>query len=197
VAELNPTAAALLGFLDAGELSGYELAKTAGEIIGDFWHVTRSQVYRELADLSARGLISPAGAGPRAKRPFRITQAGRAAFAEWVTRQPPLEQIRYPLLLTVSFGAWLGPERLLELVHAHRAAHEAKLAGYRDLTAAPGLDGYARATIAFGIRYEEAVLAWMADLPAILAEPGAPTQAGAGSSATGSGGSRDQNVTSG
>lgn len=188
MAELNPTAAALLGFLDAGELSGYELAKAAGEIIGDFWHVTRSQVYRELADMSARGLISPAGAGPRAKRPFRITQAGRAAFAEWVKRQPPLEQIRYPLLLTVSFGAWLGPERLLEFVDAHRATHEAKLAGYRDLTAAPDLDGYVRATIAFGIRYEEAVLAWMADLPAILAESGAPTQAGADSSATGSGG---------
>jgi DNA-binding PadR family transcriptional regulator len=80
--ELNPTAAALLGFLHSGELSGYDLAKAAAEIIGDFWHVTRSQVYRELAALSACGLVTPAGTGPRAKRPYRITGAGRAAFGD-------------------------------------------------------------------------------------------------------------------
>jgi DNA-binding PadR family transcriptional regulator len=170
MSELNPTAAALLGFLDAGELSGYELAKCAEEIIGDFWHVTRSQVYRELASLASRGLIEPAddGPGPRARRPYRITPAGRDAFAGWITRQPPLEQIRFPLLLTISFGSWLGPERLLEFAAAHREAHEERLARYRALRADPGLGGYLRATVSFGVRYEEAVLAWMDDLPAML-----------------------------
>ena len=168
--EVNPTAAALLGFLAEGELSGYELAKAAGEIIGDFWHVTRSQVYRELAVLSERGLIAPAGTGPRAKQPYRITEAGREAFAEWVARQPPIEQIRYPLLLTMAFGTWIGADRVLEFAQAHRAAHEERLARYRSLRDDPGLDGYTRATVAFGVRYEETVLAWMAELPAILDE---------------------------
>jgi hypothetical protein len=35
----------------------------------------------------------------------------------------------------------------------------------------PALDGYAKATVAFGVRYEEAVLDWMAELPAILPRP--------------------------
>jgi DNA-binding PadR family transcriptional regulator len=170
VTELNPTAAALLGFLTGGELSGYELAKAADEIIGDFWHVTRSQVYRELAALSERGLVAPAGTGPRAKQPYRITEAGREAFAGWVARQPPIEQIRYPLLLTMAFGSWLGADRLLEFAEAHRGAHEERLARYRSLRDDPGLDGYQSATVAFGVRYEEAVLGWMAELPAILAE---------------------------
>ena len=167
--DLNPTAAALLGFLAGGELSGYELAKAASEIIGAFWHVTRSQVYRELASLSERGLIVPAGTGPRARQPYRITEAGREAFAGWVAQQPQLEQIRYPLLLTMAFGSWLGADRMLEFAEAHRSAHEERLARYRSLREDPGLDGYQKATVAFGIRYEEAVLSWMSELPAILA----------------------------
>ncbi|HEY1642112.1 MAG TPA: PadR family transcriptional regulator [Streptosporangiaceae bacterium] len=168
--DLNPTAAALLGFLAGGELSGYELTKAADEIIGDFWHVTRSQVYRELASLSERGMIVPAGTGPRARQPYRITEAGREAFAGWVARQPQLEQIRYPLLLTMAFGTWLGADRLLEFAAAHRPAHEERLARYQSLREDRGLDSYQKATVAFGIRYEEAVLGWMGELPAILAD---------------------------
>lgn len=168
MAELNPTAAALLGFLHDGELSGYELAKAAAEIIGDFWNVTRSQVYRELAKLNEWGLVEPAGLGPRAKRPYRITEAGKTAFAEWVAQPPQLEQIRYPLLLTMAFGAWLGGDRLLEFAETHRAAHEARLGRYRALFSDAHLDGYLRATVAFGVHYEEAVLAWMAELPTLL-----------------------------
>jgi DNA-binding PadR family transcriptional regulator len=172
VTELNPTAAALLGFLHDGELSGYELAKAAAEIIGDFWHVTRSQVYRELTALSARGFVEPAGVGPRAKRPYRITEAGRAAFTDWVAQPPPLEQIRYPLLLTMAFGAWVGADRLLEFAQTHRAAHRERLERYRGLLSDAHLHSYLRATAAFGVRYEEAVLAWMDELPDILSSPG-------------------------
>jgi hypothetical protein len=87
-----------------------------------------------------------------------------------VARQPQIEQIRYPLLLTMAFGSSLGADRLLEFAEAHRGAHEERLARYRSLRDDSGLDGYQRATVAFGVRYEEAVLAWMAELPAILAE---------------------------
>ena len=172
--ELNPTAAALLGFLADDELSGYDLAKTASEVIGDFWHVTRSQVYRELAALNTAGLVAPAGAGPRAKRSYRITEAGREAFAAWIGRQPPMEQVRHPLLLSMTFGGWVGRDALLEFAASHRSAHEQQLARYRLLRDTTGLGAYLQATIAFGIRYEEAVLAWMADLPAILADAPPP-----------------------
>jgi hypothetical protein len=44
---LNPTAASLLGFLHAGPMTGWDLVATAETLIGDFWSLTRSQVYRE------------------------------------------------------------------------------------------------------------------------------------------------------
>ena len=72
----------------------------------------------------------------------------------------------------MAFGSWLGPERLLQFAEAHRAAHEERLARYRSLQADPGLDNYQQATVAFGVRYEQAVLAWMSDLPAVLAGAG-------------------------
>ncbi len=166
--DLNPTAAAILGFLADGELSGYELAKAAEELIGDFWHVTRSQVYRELAQLATRGLVEPGEVTRRSRVPYRLTDAGRSAFAAWIAQPPPVEQIRYPLLLTIAFGSWLGPERLLEAAAAHRPEHVKRLERYRAYRQDAGLDAYQQATVAFGLAYEEAVLSWLDQLPAIL-----------------------------
>jgi DNA-binding PadR family transcriptional regulator len=176
VSDLNPTAAAILGFLEAGELSGYDLAKAATEIIGDFWHVTRSQVYRELAQLAGSGLVERGDTAARARQPYRLTESGRAAFIDWIAQPPPQEQVRYPLLLTIAFGSWLGPERLLEMASAHRPDHERRLATYRAYMRDEGLDQYQRATVVFGIAYEEAVLRWLDQLPAVLA--GAPVRPG-------------------
>jgi DNA-binding PadR family transcriptional regulator len=174
VTELNPTAAAILGFLDAGELSGYDLAQAAAEIIGDFWHVTRSQVYRDLAQLAANGLVEKGEPAARARQPYRLTEAGRGEFAKWIATPPPQEQVRYPLLLTIAFGAWLGPDRLLEMAAAHRPDHEQRLARYRAYLQDGGLDEYQQATVTFGIGYEETVLSWLDQLPGILA--GAPSR---------------------
>ncbi|NGN63796.1 PadR family transcriptional regulator [Streptomyces sp. A7024] len=170
MADLNPTAASLLGFLHAGEASGYELVHTAQQLIGDFWSLTRSQVYRELAALDRRGLVEAGPAGPRSRQPYRLTDEGRAAFGAWLAEPPGTEQIRYPLLLTLAFGSALDRDRLMGFIAEHRTVHEKRLAGYREQRAAGCPDRFTEATLAFGIRYEEGVLAWMDELPAILEE---------------------------
>ncbi len=76
-----------------------------------------------------------------------------------------------PLLLTVLFGADLPPGRLAEILEDHERRHRERLAYYRALDtdlAASGAGPYARATLSFGIRHEQAVLQWLADLPALL-----------------------------
>ena len=157
---LNPTAAALLGFLHDGPMSGWDLAAAAQERIGDFWTVTRSQVYRELTAMAAAGLVEPGAPGARDRRPYAITPAGRTAFADWI--EPGLEQIRFPLLLTMAFAAHLPTERLREMVRVHRAAHAERLAGYEGEQPPPG--SFQAATLDFGIRYERAVLDWFDEL---------------------------------
>lgn len=129
---VNATVGSLLGFLHEGPQSGWDLVATARAEIGDFWSLTRSQVYRELAGMAASGLVEADEVGPRERRPYRITEAGRSAFAGWLAVEPGQEQIRYPLLLVLAFARHLEPGRLEGFLVSHRAAHAARLAGHRE-----------------------------------------------------------------
>ena len=167
---LNATAASLLGFLHWEPMSGWDLAATAEHVIGDFWSLTRSQVYRELAAMAAAGLIEAGQPGRRERVPYTLTDAGRAAFGEWVAREPGPETIRFPLLLAIIFGRHLPPGHLATIVQRHHAIHAARLAGYEQLAAslppqARSADPYALATLDFGLAYERAVLGWFDNLP--------------------------------
>jgi DNA-binding PadR family transcriptional regulator len=166
---LNATAASLLGFLHEGPMSGYELAATAQRRIGDFWSLTQSQIYRELAWMAEARLLTAGERGTRERRPYALTDAGRAAFAEWVDNPPGAETIRHPLLLTVSFGRLVPPERLAAYLRQHREAHAERLRRYEaeaaDLERAADADPFRAATLAFGIAYERAVMDWFASLP--------------------------------
>lgn len=123
--------------------------------------------------------MRPGERGPRDRRPFTITETGRAAFAEWVRSEPGLESIRFPLLLTISFGRHLPPAVLADFVAHHREVHVRRLAGYERRRSGASevdvgdkasqdssgeLDHYSMATLDFGIRYERAVLEWFDEL---------------------------------
>lgn len=177
---VNPTAASLLGFLHEGPQSGWDLLATAQQRIGSFWNLTRSQVYRELAAMAAAGLVVAEEVGPRERRPYRITDAGRAAFRDWLAQPPGPEQIRYPLLLVLAFNQHLSSAEMTAFLVAHRAEHAARLAGYREehrSAVAAGARPRDLVTLDFGTRYEEAVLAWFDALPEDLA--GGPADASA------------------
>lgn len=166
---MNATAASLLGLIEqSGELTGADLVRVAQQRIGEFWSLTRSQVYRELAVLAADGLVVSGPTGARESRPYRLTERGRAAFQAWLGQELPAETIRIPLLLAVAFGASLPPGRLAKLLDEAEAHHQARLADYRatdEQLRASGVDPHTRATLSFGVHYEEAVLRWFADLP--------------------------------
>lgn len=169
---LNATAASLLGFLHEGPMTGWDLVAVAQQRIGDFWSLTQSQVYRELATMADRGLVEAGERGSRDKRPYAITSTGRSAFRDWVERMPGDETIRFPLLLTLAFGRHLPAGRLTTMLEQHRLIHSERLRDYRlqleEVEATEDL--YARATLDFGITYEEAVLEWFARLPEDLSE---------------------------
>jgi DNA-binding PadR family transcriptional regulator len=163
--KLNATAASLLGFLHEGPQSGWDLVAVAQERLGDFWSLSQSQVYRELAMLAEAGLVEAGVRESRERRPYHITEAGREAFSHWVRHTPATETIRIPLLLTVAFGRHLPPHLLESFLAKHRILHEDRLVAYRRQREAvgngPNSDRYLIATIDFGIAYEEAVIGWL------------------------------------
>ncbi|MHB1711809.1 MAG: PadR family transcriptional regulator [Acidimicrobiales bacterium] len=164
-AELNPTAGSILGFLATfGLLTGWDLDRMVKTSIGNFWNVTRSQVYRELRDLEARGMATRGEPGPRDRTLYQITDSGRASLHAWLARDPGPDMIRNRLLLTVFFSDHLEPGRLAEILATRREGHQATLAHYRELELElDSLDAMA-ATLRFGISYEEMVIAWIDSL---------------------------------
>jgi len=158
-------------------MTGWDLIQVTQAAIGNFWSITQSQVYRELAAMAQAGLVEAGERGPRDRRPYAITAAGREAFLEWLEREPGPELIRHPLLLTVRFGRHLEPERLAAFLDHHRARHAERLAGYEANEAAALASGadepYALATLRYGIAYERAALGWFDALPEALRGAGA------------------------
>lgn len=174
--KINPTAASLLGFLHDGPMSGWDLVARAEERIGEFWSLTRSQVYRELARMAEDGFVEAGEPGTRAKRLYQITEQGRTAFAEWVSHPPGSGTIRFPFLLTMVFGRHVPEELMASFIARHKLAHSERLRIYeQQRSEVPAgydeVDPYALATLDFGIAYEGAVLQWFDQLPAGLTNP--------------------------
>ena len=160
--EVNPTAGSLLGFLTYGTMTGWDLDGLVELSIGNFWNVTRSQIYRELRDLAGRGLVEVGDPGPRDRTPYTITDAGREAFGGWIASDPGADLTRSRLLLTVFFGDKLPPGRLTEILDDARRAHATRLKVYEGLL--PHVEtssAYQAATLKFGIAYQRAMLDWI------------------------------------
>jgi len=176
---LNPTAASLLGFLHHGAASGWDLAAKAQATIGEFWNVTRSQVYRELKLLERQGYIAARGTGVRDRQPYHLTAAGRRAFAAWIRGYRGRFLMRWPLALTVYFGQHLGPDDLRRLCADYREEHvrmksaiEAFGPELRRVEA-----GHVLEILRLGAGFHRLVIDWIDTLPWM----GGPASAGRGS----------------
>jgi DNA-binding PadR family transcriptional regulator len=181
VSALNATAACVLGILQMGPpppavrdsgpeaMTGWQVHQTAQQSLARFWSLTRSQIYLELGRLEAAGLVEAVGeTGPRASRPYRITDDGREAFQRWLTAWvaagPQDDQLRSPLVLTVFFGGYLPQETLDRLLREYALRHERTLENRRALLAGLGDDArrsLPAATLDRGIALHEMTLTWL------------------------------------
>ncbi|MDQ4148476.1 MAG: helix-turn-helix transcriptional regulator [Actinomycetota bacterium] len=163
--EINATAASLLGFLHDGPMTGWELDAVVAQTISQFWNVTRSQVYRELQTLAQLGYVEALDTGPRDRRPYAITEAGRKAFARFIQRHPGSMIVRMPLLLTVFFGEHLPPGRLEEIIETELEAGAEALHQFEAIYGAVREENpYKAQVVRFAIEYQKMLLAWLEGL---------------------------------
>lgn len=116
---------ALLALLSEGPKHGYQLKAEFEAATGGTWPVNIGQVYSTLQRLERDGLVASAedvGDGDR-QHPYRLTEAGRAALAEWVTtpveRDPPQRDELAVKLLVVLATSAADPA---EVIQAQRRA---------------------------------------------------------------------------
>ncbi len=165
--EINATAAALLGLLHEGQMTGGQLMAAAEERLGRYWSMTRSQVYRELPALAEKGYVKPGKPGPRASQPYSITAAGRRAFQRWLAETPSRDALRNSVALRVAFGDKQTPEQLKELREYAVEYHTEQLARARDQAREARKEGdeFGAAALEFAINYNKAALNWLKSLP--------------------------------
>lgn len=124
---LPPTAWAVLGILSFdAELSGYDVKRWADQSLAFFyWAPSQSQIYAELRRLEATGFAASRVEqthAAKSRRLYRITEAGAAAVRRWADETPPEPvMLKHPVILRVWAGHITDPERLAEILRAHRA----------------------------------------------------------------------------
>ena len=164
---VNATAAAILGLLHDGPMTGGDLVAAAGERFGGFFSVTRSQVYRELPALADMGYVKLGKPGPRASQPYSITPAGKRAFARWLGEPSGIESLRNPIALRVAFGSHHSTTALRDLYAGAVDAHTEALAVIKERAkeAKSEGDNFGISALDFATGYHKAALAWLKSAP--------------------------------
>jgi PadR family transcriptional regulator AphA len=117
---------ALLALLEAGPLTGYELAKQFDKSVAYVWHAQHSQIYTELRKLERMGMVSAAeqarGASATAiKRAYRLTAEGAAELARWVGEIEPEMPHRDPWHVKSLYLEYVSLDQARAQLLAHRS----------------------------------------------------------------------------
>jgi DNA-binding PadR family transcriptional regulator len=149
---------AALGLLAQHPGSGYDLLKRFELSMANVWPATQSQLYGELNKLADADLIEVTDIGPRGRKEYRVTDAGRAELVRWITHpadDPPYRSA--PLLRVFLLGEVSGTQarEYLETLAAHADDELKRYETLRD--SVPWDDDsdddfFSRAALEYGIR---------------------------------------------
>jgi DNA-binding PadR family transcriptional regulator len=110
---------ALLGFLNYGPMTGYELKKFFDHSVAHFWNAELSQIYPSLKQLQSEGLVEMK-VDVQEDRPnrkvYKITDKGHGELLQWLGQPAEPDQLREPLLIKVFFGASGGKEQVITVL---------------------------------------------------------------------------------
>jgi PadR family transcriptional regulator AphA len=110
---------ALLGFINYGPMTGYELKKFFDTSVAHFWNAELSQIYPALKAMESEGLVEMK-VEVQEDRPNRkvysITDTGRRELLGWLAKPSEREQVREPILIKVFFGSSLSKQELISVL---------------------------------------------------------------------------------
>lgn len=151
---------ALLGLIaEMDGASGYDLMKVFEISLGTVWQATQSQLYGELGKLTDSGLIEVSAEGPRGRKEYAITGAGRTELHRWMVETDPKPNRRDEVMLRVFFLDQIAPDealayldRMIEGLSA-RLDDLARLEEIVPWEEEGGLTGNGRLTMEYGKRF--------------------------------------------
>jgi DNA-binding PadR family transcriptional regulator len=156
---------AALGLLAQQPGSGYDLLKTFDKSMANVWPATQSQLYGELNKLADAGLIEVTNVGPRGRKEYRITQAGREELLRWMMSPQDDPPFRDASLLRIFLLGEIGPEaarRHMVAVAEHAESEVKRLEALRDSIDWNDSDSlfFGRAALEYGLRRAAMEATW-------------------------------------
>lgn len=118
----------LLGLLNYGDKTGYELTKAFADSLAFFWQAQMSQIYRELNAMEKEGLLTSRAViqtDKPNKRVYSITETGRAELNEWLKKDltGELAATKNAFLMQLFFSAGKGKAETLEMLKKARDSY--------------------------------------------------------------------------
>lgn len=149
---------AVLGLLADRSGSGYDLLRIFQTSLANVWPATQSQLYTELNRLAEDGLVAVTAEGPRGRKEYAITDAGRAELRHWLLETEPERNRRSEPLLRVFFLGRLDPEQARGYLHRERQTAQAGRRALEELAERLGADPdplavYGRLALEWGLRF--------------------------------------------
>jgi PadR family transcriptional regulator, regulatory protein AphA len=163
----NPADFPILGVLWRSPSHGYDLCRELGERLGEIWTLRNSHIYALLAGLEKDGLVAHQRVDQETrptKKVFRITDAGRQVFLDWV--RSPVENVRdvrLEFLAKLHFARQDSPSALADLIADQLGAclgSEKRLRDKRRLCRT----ATERAALDFRLAMVEATVMWLTRL---------------------------------
>jgi DNA-binding PadR family transcriptional regulator len=113
---------ALLALLGSRPMTGYDLSKHVSQSVAHVWHAPDSQIYPELKRMERDGLLEsvPVRWGPKGtKKEYHVTDAGFAAFRDWMNAPLEIRRQRDPAYLKAAYLEWAEPDAARSQLRQH------------------------------------------------------------------------------
>lgn len=173
----------LLGLLNYGEMTGYELNKVFKDSLSFFWDAQTSQIYRELNVMEADGWLTSRlqiQTDRPNRRIYSVTPVGREALAEWLKKDltslffPPRSEILMQLFfsgqgdIAVTLQNYRHLKEQYEQQITEMETVDGIIDSYRSDIPSPLDPVFWKMTERFGAAYYRMCLEWIRDCIRIL-----------------------------
>ena len=163
----------ILGLLNYGDMSGYEIREVFHDSLNYFWTAQTSQIYREIGVLEQNGWIEKQTvrqSGKPDKNICSITDEGRQELLRWLAAPEIDENTRSATLMKTFFMGELPVSESLQFSHGLRCEYETALdnlknadvsiQAYRERIPKQKNALFWQMTLDFGRRYMQMYLDW-------------------------------------
>ena len=163
----------ILGLLNYGDMTGYEIKTVFRDSLNHFWHAQTSQIYRKLQALEQNGWITVTHVeqnGKPDKNVLSITEAGKEELKSWLDDESATAPVRSAMLMKTFFRGECGidenieyfkrlPDR--EAVFPAGSDATGEISGqYKEMIDDPLKALYWKFTIDFGVMYDHMLREW-------------------------------------